>query len=113
MSDTPNRTPKITWDGKTWHVSLPVEQGKVLDAKWDPGLTYVVRIRERGTKEWSFGFETPVTGCKFVGLKPDTEYEVQVRSKTSAGEGEPSYVTTQTNPGGADNVLAFPKLPKR
>ena len=42
----------------------------MIDAKWEPGLTHVMRIREKGASEWSFGFETPITGCTFTDLKP-------------------------------------------
>ena len=106
-----NKTgPEIQWDGKTWLVTLPVENGKVLEAKWEPGLTYVIRIREAGTQDWSFGFETPIATCTFVDLKPDTEYELQVRAKNAAGEGAPSYLTMRTNPaGGSSNIIPFPK----
>ena len=106
-----NKTnPEIKWDGKTWIVTLPVEHGKVLEAKWEPGLTYVVRIREVGTEQWSFGFETPITGCTFVDLKPDTEYELQVRAKNAAGEGAPAYLKMCTNPAGtSSNIIPFPK----
>ena len=61
MPEGTNTNPDIKWDGKTWFVTLPVEDGKVLEAKSEPGLTYVIRIRQRGTDQsWSFGFETPI-----------------------------------------------------
>ena len=41
---------EIKWDGKTWFMTLPVEDNKVLEAKWEPGLTCVVRIRESGAE---------------------------------------------------------------
>ena len=87
MTQAPKPGPEIKWDGKTWHVTLPVEHGQVLEAKWEPGHTYIVRIREVASGPWSFGFQTPIPTCTFVDLKPDTEYEVQVRAKTAAGEG--------------------------
>ena len=72
MPEGTNTNPDIKWDGKTWFVTLPVEDGKVLEAKSEPGLTYVIRIRQRGTDQsWSFGFETPIPSCTFVDLKPD------------------------------------------
>ena len=102
--------PGVRWDGTTWFVTLPVQDGQVIDAKWEPGLTYVVRIREKGAAEWSFGFETPVTGCTFTDLKPDTEYEVQVRTKTARGEGAPTFTSIRTNPaGGTSNIIPFPR----
>ena len=92
-------------------MTLPVEDGNVLEAKWEPGLTYVIRIRESGTDQpWSFGFETPIPSCTFVDLKPDTEYELQVRAKNAAGEGPPSYLAMRTNPaGGSSNIIPFPQ----
>ena len=110
MSPHDNTGPAIRWDGKTWFVTLPVEDGRVLEAKWDPGLTYVVRIREKGTDQCSVGFETPVAGCTFADLKPDTEYELQVRTKTAAGESAPTFLTTHTSTAdAATNVIPFPK----
>ena len=89
---------------------LPVQDGNVLEAQWKPGLTYVVRIREAGSGDWSFGFETPLTHFSFTNLKPDTEYEMQVRTKNAAGEGKPQSFRLRTNPTGkTDNVIPFPK----
>ena len=102
--------PETKWHGKTWRVTLPVEHGRLLEAKWEPGVTYVVRIREVGCGDWSLGFATPISTCTFVDLKPDTEYEVQVRAKTAAGEGEPTCLRMRTDPvGAATNVVPFPK----
>ena len=105
--------PRIQWDGTTWLVRLPVQDGNTLEAKWNPGVTYVVRIREAGMEAWSFGFETPLTHFSFVDLKADTEYEMQVHAKNAAGEGEPSLVRMRTNPAGktdnTDNVIPFPR----
>ena len=110
MTQAPKSSPEIKWDGKTWSVTLPVERGKVLEAKWQPGVTYVVRIREAGAGDWSFGLATPIPTCTFVHLKPDTEYEVQVRAKTATGEGEPACLRMRTDPAGAaTNVVPFPK----
>ena len=104
-------SPRIHWDGSTWSVSLPLQEGNVLDASWKPGLAYVVRIREAGTNEaWSRGFETPLTHISFADLKPDTEYEIQVCTKTDAGEGQPQLVRIRTSPAGnTDNVIPFPR----
>ena len=102
--------PAVRWDGTTWFVTLPLQDGQVTDAKWELGLTYVVRIREKGAAEWGFGFETPVTGCTFTDLKPDTEYEVQVRTKTARGESAPTFTSIRTNPESATtNIIPFPK----
>ena len=108
MPPSANPHPKIEWDGKTWSVTLPLEDGKVLNAKWDPAITYVVRIREQDTEHWSFGFQTPVPGCTFTNLKPDTEYEVQLRSRNASGDSPPTFLTIRTNPkGAATNVVPF------
>ena len=110
MTPQKKPAPRIQWDGTTWFVHLPVEDGNSLEAKWKPGLTYVVRIREAGTEPWSFGFETPLTHFSFADMKPDTEYEVQVCAKNAAGEGEPQLIRVRTNPtGNTDNVIPFPK----
>ena len=79
---TPNPAPEIKWDGNAWSVTLPAEHGKVFEAKREPGLTYVVRIRETGTGPWSIGFATPIPNCTFVDLKPDTEYECWQEAET-------------------------------
>ena len=92
--------PKLEWDGKTVSVSLPDKRGRVLEAKWDPTITSVVRIRESDAEQWSPGFETPFNMCTFVGLKPDTEYDVQITHKNSAGEGEPAYSKVRTKANG-------------
>lgn len=110
MSGKGKSAPIINWDGAEWVVRLPVEDDKVLEAKWAPRLTYVVRIREAGASKWSFGFETPLTHFSFVDLKADTDYEMEVRSKTSSGEGEPKLIRLHTNPTGhTDNIIQFPK----
>ena len=101
--------PRIEWQDNQWSVTLPLDDGRVVNATWTPGMTYVVRIREAGAEEWSFGFETPITSFTFIDLKPDTEYEVQVRSRSAAGEGPPAFFNVRTDPaGGAGNVIPFP-----
>ena len=84
--------------------------GHVMEAKGKPDFTYVVRVRESGTDEWSFGCETPITHCTLVDLKPGTEYQVQVRTKHAGREGEPTYTKIHTNPKGiGENVIPFQK----
>lgn len=90
--------PRIDWDGETISVSLPDKLGRILDARWTPTITSVVRIKEAGEEEWSPGFETIFNRCSFVGLKPDTEYEMQLTHKTETGEGEPSISRVRTKP---------------
>ena len=102
--------PQVRWEDNTWHVTLPLEDGKVVDAKWKPANTFICRIREVGTQDWSFGFQTPVPSFTFVDLKPDTEYLLQVRTKNDSGEGPPAFINIRTGPtGGSDNVVPFPK----
>ena len=101
--------PKIEWTDGEFRVSLPV-QGGMIDAKWRPNTTSVIRIRRLGADAWSPGFETPLNGCTFVGLQPNTEYEIQVTHKTVAGEGPPANLRCMTrSDGGVDNIIPFPK----
>ena len=111
MAQKSGKSPQIKWEGDEWSISLPLEDGRVVNASWKPGVTYVVRIREAGEdKDWSFGFETPITSFTFVDLKPDTEYELQVRTKNAAGEGAPAFFSIRTDPAGdAGNVIPFPR----
>lgn len=102
--------PNIKWNGKTIFVTLPDNRGHVIEAKWNPSTISVVRIREAGAGEWSPGFETPLACCQFTGLKPNTEYEFEVRHKNAAGEGEPAYKRFRTGPNGAIETL-IPRLP--
>ena len=90
--------PQLKWDGEMVFVSLPDNRGRTLEARWNPSVTSVIRIREMGTASWSPGFETPFNICSFVGLNPDTEYELQVTHKNQAGESEPTVSTIKTSP---------------
>lgn len=102
--------PGIRWDGQTCEVVLPMSGGGALTAKWTPDTTYVIRIREAGAAEWSYGFETPVAGGTFRGLAPDTEYEVEFRMRGPSGEGEPIPARFRTDPAGEGcEVIPFPK----
>ncbi len=102
--------PKIEWQDGELRVSLPMS-GMVLDAKWRPKATTVIRIREVGTDDWSPGFETPLNACTFSALKPNTEYEVEVRQKDAAGnEGPPGAMRLKTHrQESAANVIPFPE----
>lgn len=90
--------PKLEWKEGMIHVSLPDKLGRTLEARWKPSVTSVIRVRELGTEPWGPGFETPFNSCSFVGLKPETEYEVQVTHKNDAGEGPPAISTIKTEP---------------
>lgn len=101
--------PSVEWTEGEFRVSLPL-QGGTVDAKWRPGATTVVRIREAGAETWSPGFETPLNGCSFVGLEPNTEYEIQVTHKNAAGEGPPARLRCRTEPNGdVGKIIPFPK----
>ena len=105
-STTKQDKPPVSWDGnaKTFYIALSGLKGlgdkDTLEAEWKPPITYVVRIREADVGNWSFGFETPLTACGFVDLRPDTEYEVEVRSKNSSEESEPVRLKVRTDPDG-------------
>ena len=98
--------PPITWDGKTstLHIRLKGEDGKELEIDWKPETTYVARFREIDKDEWSIGVETPRTGITITDLKPDTEYDIELRSKNAAGESEPVRVTYRTGPDGGMHI---------
>lgn len=102
--------PKVEWVKGEFRVSLPV-QGRMIDAKWRPNVTSIVRIRKAGTEDWSPGFETPLNGCAFIGLEPDTEYEIKVTHKNVVGEGPATKVRCKTKSDGqVSNVIPFPKM---
>ena len=102
--------PSVTWDGGTqkFFVTLPLskrglpalQEDVVVDAEWHTDLTYVVRIRELGTEEWSVGFETPLTTCTFTDLRPDTEYEMEVRTKRGGVLSSPATLKARTDAAG-------------
>ena len=102
--------PPVSWNGKTKTFSIVLSGLKGIggedgiEAEWSPPITYVVRIREVNTSNWSVGFETPLTGCGFVDLKPNTEYEIEVRSKNVHGESGPVLAKVRTSPEGSLGV---------
>lgn len=99
--------PPVAWNANTKTFSILLDglmdlgTNDTLEAEWKPPVTYVVRIRESNGGNWSVGFETPLTSCSFAYLKPDTEYEMEVRSKNADGESEPVRLNLRTNPDGA------------
>ena len=90
-------------------MQLPVlrkaPKGSVIEAEITPGTISVVRVREAGAGNWLVGFETPLTNARLIELKPDTEYEVEIRYKNSAGEGPGKCVTVRTKPDGKINFF--------
>ena len=90
--------PSVRWDSqsRTFDVTLPVENDRVIDAKIQLPQSFVVRIREKGVDEWSPGYDTPFNQFTFVGLKPDTAYEIQVTARNDAGEGSPAFHEART-----------------
>lgn len=108
MPGQESANPRIEWKDNRWSVTLPLDDGRAVNATWKPANTYVVRIREADAEEWSFGFETPLASFTFIDLKPDTEYEVQVRTRNAAGESPPAFFRIRTDPAGdAGNVIPF------
>ena len=101
--------PRIHWDGKTCKATFPMFGGSKLTAEWEPDTTPTIRIREVGTETWSIGFETPVGGGVFHGLKPDTEYEVEYVIRGPLSDGQPVIKRVRTSPAKqAGNVIPFP-----
>jgi hypothetical protein len=82
-------------------------RGEWLEADVTPQVTYVVRVRELGSKEWLVGVETPLTSCTLIGLKPDTEYEMEVRAKNAAGESAPTVARCRTDAAGAAKPVSI------
>lgn len=103
-------TPPVSWNGQTKTFAIVLmgldeaDLTEGVEVEWKPPITYVVRIRETSSGKWSCGFETPLTGCGFVNLKPDTEYEIEVRSKNEHGESGPVMTMVRTNAEGSLGV---------
>jgi len=92
---------RLEWDGKTLSVTVPKQLiafsgNEDLPIECEPDLLYVWRIKESGTKKWSFGVETPLNSVRFTDLKSDTEYDISVSHKNEFGEGPPAYSTERT-----------------
>ncbi len=88
--------PVLKWDEDRIQVELPKRLGRTLEARWQPNVTSVVRIRKKGTTSWSPGFETVLNRCGFVDLEPGTDYEIKLTHKNEVGEGEPVIKTMTT-----------------
>ena len=99
----------VRWNGTSYDICLPwpdVPHQQWLEVVVTPQVTYVVRLRESGTDKWLVGVETPLTSCTFLDLKPNTEYEMEVRAKNADGETAPAVVTCRTGPDGAVRPLS-------
>lgn len=98
--------PPVAWNGESYEICLPwpnVPRRQWLEVEVKPKVTYVVRVRELGARQWLAGVETPLTTCTLVELKPNTDYEMEVRAKSVAGESDPAIVTCRT---GSDGGLS-------
>ena len=100
--------PPVVWNGNSYAICLPWPPEEMRSA-WlqvdvTPRVTYVVRVRESGSEEWLVGVETPLTSC--IGLKPDTEYEMELRAKNAAGEGSPAVASFRTDATGAAEPIS-------
>ncbi len=97
--------PPVVWNGNSYAICLPWPPEDMrsdwLQVDVTPQVTYVVRVRESGSEEWLVGVETPLTSCTFIGLKPDTEYEMELRAKHAAGESGPAVASFRTDATGA------------
>ena len=102
--------PPVRWNGRSFDICLPWPTGEQrqewLESEVTPQVTYVVRVRESGAEKWLVGVETPLTSCTFRDLKPNTEYEMEVRAKNEEGESGPAIITCRTDPDGAVEPLS-------
>lgn len=58
-----------------------------------PPVLYDVRIRKEGCPDWGPGFLCPYSAASFIGLEPDTDYEVEVSSVDESGARLPNSTT--------------------
>ena len=109
-STASQKKPPVLWNGATNTFSIflsglgEIKEKGTIEAEWSPRITYVVRVREVGTENWSIGFETPLTGCGFEDLKPNTEYELEIRSKNEQGKSKPALIKFRTGSQGTGGV---------
>lgn len=61
-----------------------------VDIFFEPPVLYDVRIRKAGSHDWGPGYLAPYSAATFIGLEPDTEYEVQVSPVDSSGNPVPN-----------------------
>lgn len=105
-SQRKQKSPPVSWNGEQRAFTIVLDgfnrtkDTDRVEIEWSPPITYIVRIREVGSESWSFGFETPLTGCSFVDLEPDTDYELEIRSKNAHRESSPVTALVRTSPQG-------------
>ena len=102
--------PPVAWNGNSYAICLPWPPEE-MRSEWlavdvRPQVTYAVRVREAGSQEWLVGVETPLTSCTFIELKPDTDYEMEVRAKSADGEGSPAVTSFRTEATGATEPIS-------
>ena len=103
MAQQQNANPQIKWDGKNFSVTLPVaatlelKKGGVVEAKWNPNFTFVVRVREVGTDK-QFGQRrgsgSDRRGADRDGLPPRRWRRRQYAPGLSRQEEENRHATT-------------------
>lgn len=105
---TSQNIPPVEWDSSlnefwvriqnTKETRDALRPGKDIDLRYKPRYSYVSRIREKGSEEWSPGFCSPLTQCTFVDLKVGTEYELEIRTKDNITGllSEPVLASTRT-----------------
>ena len=73
--------PDLKWNPRANRIEavLPDRTGSETSGSWIVGSVVAVRLREVGFEEWSPGFETPLGSGRISGLKPYTQYDVEVR----------------------------------
>ena len=96
--------PPVSWDSNENSFTIVIRRTKqdgseeTLEAEWRPPVLSVVRIREKKDVEWGPGVVLPVTSCRFVGLKPNTEYEAQLSELQGEHERVVEVISVRTNP---------------
>ena len=84
----------VTWDAEKRQFVVAL-RGFVLqktpdpeagvDICFKPPVLYDVRIRKAGSSDWGPGFLAPYSAATFIGLEPDTDYEIQVSPVDDSG----------------------------
>ena len=92
----------VTWDAEKNQFTIAL-RGFVIKKTYDsatgvdiyfkPPVLYDVRVRKVGALDWGPGFRSPYSTTTFVGLEPDTDYEVQVTPVDESGNPVPDSPT--------------------